>query len=212
MKKRTVKQMICFLLVGLMTALMVTPVYAGSKSTEAKEAYKNLLERGADYWIGWHTTLNEYDEDYDIDKFALIDMDKNGVPELVVTGDNMYHSYFYAYVNGKVKLIGGGFSGYVKFYPNKKLIISKVMHMGCTSITYYKFNGKKLVKKAESVTNDVYNSRTGKLIKHKHKYYKKGKKVKKAKYKSYVKKLKRHAKKKKLNFYKASDYNYYRYL
>ena len=147
--------------------------------------------------------------------FALIDLNKDGVMELVYGDDSRdpYHSSLLAYVNGKVKAVGGGFSGDEKYYPNKHLYYTSTFHTGVEEHSYYKFTGKKLVKLAEKYGNESINAVTGKPKTKKdkkkykslfapYKYTVRGKTVSKKKYESYVKNLKKGAKNKKLKFVK----------
>ena len=107
------------------------------KNTKAKQAYVKKLKQlhdgeygGGNYW-----------------EFALIDLNKDGVTEMVVTPDGQYHREIWGYVNGKVETVGWGFAGDGEYYPNKKLYYCESWH-GSVYMTYYRFNGKKMVKLA----------------------------------------------------------------
>ena len=208
MTRKTSKGTICIVLAVMLALLLAVPVGAASKTSKAKKAYRKLMNSKKVEWCGWGTT--KYGEK-DGDKFALINIDKKGAPELVVTGDDMYHFHIYTYTKKKAKHLGGSSSGSVKFYPNKKLVYMTRIHSGCENAWYSKFNGKKLVTVAEAKGIGTFDPGTDNYIV-KYKYYKNGKKVTKKEYKVYVKKLMKNAKQKKIKMRKATKSNYRKYL
>lgn len=162
------------------------------KDKKAKKAYaKKLgnLHDDTEYGTEW--------------EFALIDLNKDGVSEIVITHDEGYHLEIWAYVKGKVKSVGGGFSGDQKYYPNKKLYYSTTFHAS-VNIEYYRFNGKKMEELAHIEGNtmgeDTYTYHIGKN------------KVSKRKWKKYEKKLKKGAKEEKLKFHKNTAANRKKYM
>ena len=96
-------------------------------------------------------------------KFALIDINKDGISELIFTPDDGYHVDIVSYVNGKAKAVGSGFSGNQKYYPGKHIYFSHTTHTGTDVYTYYKFTGKKMKTIAEKYGDDTYNVVTGDL-------------------------------------------------
>lgn len=191
MNKIMIKIMLLSLAVMVCTA--DKSVYAASVTDkEAKQAYaKELRNLPED---------TEYNNKWE---FALIDLNKDGVSEMVITHDEGYHLTIYAYVNGKAESVGSGFSGEQKYYPNKKLYYSTTFH-GSVYIEYYRFNGKKMVKLA-SIEGDIKGEDT-------YTYYIGKKKVSKTKWKKYEKKLKKGAKAKKLIYHKNTSANRMKYL
>ncbi len=94
-------------------------------------------------------------------KFALIDINKDGISELIFTPDDGYHVDVVSYVDGKAKTVGWGFSGKQKYCPNKHIYFSRTTHTGTDVYTYYKFTGKKMKVIAEKYGNDTFNAVTG---------------------------------------------------
>lgn len=128
--------------------------------------------------------------------YAYVDFNHDGIDELITSParahgiEGMPEAIFYTYANGKVKKLktlyvpdelgkyykkGQSFSYYYE-YPYDP-----------DSMTYYyKFNGKKFVKKAYmKETIKIKGGEPESMFK----YFVEGKKVKKSKYQSYVKKL-----------------------
>ena len=202
MNRKTEKRNICIVLVVIVALLLAVPVGAASKSSMAKKAYRNMMNSKKVEWCGWHT--NAYGN-MSGDKFALINIDKKGAPELVVTGNDMYNFYIYAYSKKKIKKLGGSDCGDLKIYPNKKIVYMTRMHNGDIRVEYFKYKGKKFVTVAGRYGSDE----SGKF---KFKYYKNGKKVPKKEYRTFVKKLMKNAKEKKLKMHKATKTNYKKYL
>ena len=103
-----------------------------SKKQKALETYKIFLKD------------KNSDDAFPKNEFGLMDINKDGVPELVVTPDNMYHANIYGYVNGKIKDIGYAFSGKCEFYPKKSLYYMTSTHTGDDTRSYYIYDGKKM--------------------------------------------------------------------
>lgn len=184
---------------------------ASSKSEQALKAYRSYLlssQAEADS-IGWYQG-----------QFGLIDLNQDGVSELIVTGDGMYHFNICAYVNGKVEIIGSGYSGDYSFYPNRKLIYLTHEHGGDHMYAYYKFDGKKMSVKAQKHGCDYMNLITGELKDTENGpygyepyiYEVKGKPVSASEYKAYVNKLKKGARKKKLKLIDITQKNLNKYF
>lgn len=192
-------------------------VQAKSKSSEAYNEFltnQDKAEKIAGYFGG---RLEQAE-------FALVDLNKDGIKEMIVSADNAYHTALLTYVKGKVKCIGGSFSGGFTCYPNKRLYSTMTIHTGACITSYYKFNGKKLIKVAEKTGYDYQNAVTGEpknleetMSKYNdifapYKYTVKKKTVSSKKYKAYVKKLKKGAKKKNVKFVKNTFANRNKYL
>lgn len=188
---------------------------AVSKNAKAKKAYAKVLssEKASREILGVNLSTQ-------FPEFALIDINKDGVSELIFTPDGGYHVDIVSYIKGKVKKVGSGFSGSQKYYPNKHIYYSQTTHSGDDVYTYYKFTGKKMKVVAEKYGNDFINAVTGKAKSTfnkanpfaPYKYTVNGKRVLAKKYKAYVKKLLSGAKGKKPKWHKNTAKNRKKYL
>lgn len=188
-------------------------VQAASKNTMAKKKYATILssKKAGDKFI-------DIGLDIGTEKFALLDINQDGVSELIFTPDGSRFQIV-TYINGKLKGFGPGFSDKRKFFPNKHIVYSQIMRMGDDVYTYYKFTGNKMKIVAEKYGCDYMNAVTGKKKKNPTGYsfapyaYKvNGKKVSKKKYQAYVKKLLFGTKKAKLKWHKNNATNRKRFL
>ena len=144
-------------------------------------AYKSFLNSSSIFdndYLGTNNLANL--------EFAVIDINHDGIKELVVTGDNMYHANIYAYLGGKVTRIDSAFSGDYVYYKNKNLVFNSSAHTGYYPESYavYKDGRMKVLANAEGkdvITGDTYEI--------KYDYYINGKQTTAKKYKAYVKKL-----------------------
>ena len=113
----------------------VTVKKATATKKASLKAYYNLLKS------------YEFYTDPSTRGFYLAYIDNDSIPELVVF-DGDYHSSFvkvYAYVNGKVKYVGGfGEFGGFEYKEKKGVICNTWMRQGISDITYLKWNGSKL--------------------------------------------------------------------
>lgn len=171
-----------------------------SKDAKAKKAYAEVLNdiKIAEGIIstGWGLGTDT--------KFALVDINNDGINEMVFTPDDGYHIDIVAYVNGKVKNIGSGFSGTQLFYPNKKIYYSDTWHASRNE-GYYKFNGKKMISLA-SIYGAVMDDESSYV------YHIGKKEVTKKSYQKYVKKLKKGAKEEKIKYFKNTSANRKKHL
>ena len=216
-KKATCMFLMGTLVIGMTqsAALKGEVTQAANKNDAALKAYRELMtdSEKAEKVTGYIGSGLEECE------FALIDLNKDGTKEMVFTSDAGYHTSILAYVNGKVKCVGGGFAGDQKYYPNKHLYYSLTAHTGDMIYTYYKFTGKKMKAVAEKHGWDYMNMVTGEqktgdevATYAPYKYTVKGKTVSKKKYQAYVKKLKKGAKSAKLKWHKNTKSNRTKYL
>lgn len=178
---------IALLLAMVLTFFCVTVGVNGNvalakKTTQAQKAKKAYAAKLAQCAKG-KNIFNLVGSMYDLE-FTVMNLNKDSVPELIVTGDDWYHSYVYSYINGKVKCIAEGFSGELTFYPSKGVIRSETMHGRSSEVIYWKFDGKKskMVAYKDGDSSSHYSYKVN------------GKKVSAKKYNSYVKKLKGKAK------------------
>ena len=188
---------------------------AASRSAAAKRAYARILSSEADaegiISTSWGLGAST--------KFALLDINRDKVPELIFTPDDGYHVDIISYIKGKAKPVGGGFSGYQRYYPKKHIYFSNTTHTGDDVHTYYKFTGNKMKPLAEKYGNCGINAVTGKKKKNSnldgfapYRYTVRGKKVSKKKYQTYVKKLVSGAKNAKPKWHKNTVKNRKKYL
>ena len=142
-------------------------------------------------------------------EFAIFDIDHNGIKELIVTGDDMYHANIYAYLGGKVTLIDRAFAGSYVYYKNKNLVFNSSAHSGFYPESYsvYKDGRMKVLANAEG--EDDFSGDTYKI---KYTYYINGKKTTAKKYKAYVKQLKSGATEGKLTFHKNTTVKRNKYI
>lgn len=137
-------------------------------------------------------------------KFALIDIDADGISEIVYTADDGYHVTILAYVNGEVKGVGTGFAGKQKYYPNKGIYYSETSH-GCLEKTHFIFDGKEMKAVAYLYDDNVFEDNPID-------YYIGENKVTKEKYKKHVKIIMKGAKAEKLLWHKNNAKNRKKYL
>lgn len=216
MKKKIVSLFLVLVLVSSAVNFMCKDtVQAESKGAKAKKAYTKILsdKKAANGIISTSWGLGKET------KFALIDLNKDGISELIFTPDDGYHVDIVSYVNGKVKAVGSGFSGNQKYYPSKHIYFSHTTHTGTDVYTYYKFTGKKMKAIAEKYGDDTYNAVTGKPKPvddlgnfAPYKYTVNGKTVSASKYKSYVNSVISGAKNVKLKWHKNTQSNRSKYL
>lgn len=216
MKKRLVSIMMVMMLLCATFATSASDVQAVSKGKKAKAAYAEVLSDksvaegiiSASWGLGADT------------KFALIDINQDGIPELLFTPDDGYHLDIVSFVNGKAKCVGSGFSGDEKYYPGKHIYYSRTTHEGNDSYTYCNFTGRKMKVIAEKYGNIFYNVVTGKMKPASQQgksfapyvYRVNGKKVSAKKYKTYVNKLLSGVKSVKPKWHKNTAANRKKYL
>lgn len=207
MYKRIRKSVCLFLsLIMIFTGIPEMAQAKGStaQAKKAKRVYAKILssEKAAESVLDMFTSsaITTY-------QFALIDLNKDGVQELVFTPDDGYHVNVVAYVNGKARCVGGGFAGGESYYPNKHIFVSSTWHMG-NYVSYYKFNGKEMKEVASK-----YNERAD-MVEYQddYTYQVNGKTVTKSKYESCINKLMKGAKKQELKWHKNTVTNRKKYL
>lgn len=173
-KIKTSKQRI---LVAILTLCMLFTLFApaanvnaASKRTKALTAYQKKLTR--------------LDSRYN--KFALIYLDKDSIPELLITPKETVHiatSDVYVYTGGKLKKLkyAGSDFGRLVYSRKKSVVCNSGWINGCGAVaTFYRFkkNGKKTkLKKFEEITNPTALFKIN------------GKKVSKQKYNAEMKKI-----------------------
>ena len=160
----------CFsLIMGIAT---IFPVQANATvSSDAKAAYQKKM--------------NNYSSST---KYKIIDIDKNGIPELLVA-DYMEPTVFtYNKKSGKIKKLMAGFSYDTIYYSTRKHMAVVINHgSGWTWYKFYKISGLKAKKKAIYKYQKVYVQSGGKS-KNYWKYTINGKKVSLKKIRSRLKK------------------------
>ena len=173
-------------------------VAASAKGEKALKAYNTAL-KDVNSVVLKDCVGNDY-------KFAVIDINDDGVKEMVTTGDDGYHCYIFSFINGSIKEVCDGYAGGEKFYPNKKIYCSTTTRFNETYTYYYKFTGKKMIlmaeKKEDAVDPSVF----------KYDYKVNNKSVSKKKYNKYIKKLMSGAKEKNLSYKVNDERNRNKYL
>lgn len=194
MKVRISKSIaICLILVLLGAGGRPVPAYASTKAEKAREAYMRILKSKSRLQ---KMSLWNIGETWSDVEYAIIDLNKDGVPELLLRSDDRHYEMLAAYVNGKVKCIGGApegttaGSGRITVYPDRKIVCFTTYH-NWSYQSYYEFDGKRLEEKCG----------TWKL--HKQRSYNiKGKDVAAKKFAAYKKKLLKGSKELKMKFEK----------
>lgn len=207
------------LTLGIVIDMDSGSVWAAGKQ-EALKAYRAELKSAEDNYKSYAYNFAGQMVTGDKFKFAMIDLNKDSIPELVVTADDAYHLILFGCVNGKIKLLSHGFAGKTRYYPNKSLFYSSTCHSGNDDEWYYMFNGKKMKELAYKHGSDGVNALTGEKKTEAERglgfapylYKVKGTKVTQKKYKKKVKSILAGAKEQKLQWHKNSDRNRKKYL
>lgn len=134
-------------------------------------------------------------------EYVYKDLNADGIDELIIyPGFGYWTESIYTYYNGNCEELLCLAQGDVeKYYPGVDILQATYGHMGVYTTDYYKIqNGKALCKASVVSTEVIKNDK----LKFKKTYYTNGKKVKKAKFDSYVKKLIGNEKAKSLNYSK----------
>ena len=215
------KKLTTYILIAVLTVTMLeVPIISGNKTTvqaatkkeKALKSYVKVLKKTSKFASGMDSCT-----------FALIDLNGDKIPEFLCSQDDGYHLAIYAYVNGKAKWVGEGFSGGRTYYPNLHIYYTWTYHDAAHDKDYYRFNGKKMVSVCSKHGSDEFNVLTGKrksteeILTAKDVYapylYKvNGKKTTKAKYEEMVRQIKKKGKKAKIIKHKATKKNIRKYL
>ena len=136
------KRLSLLILVGVLSLGVHSDVTLGAtksaKNAEATAAYRYFLM--SDQVI--EDNICSTKEDL---QFAVIDINHDGIKEIVTTGDQMYHACVYAYIDDEVKMIDDAFSGSYVWYKNKNLVYRNSAHTGCYPESYSQFKNGKMV-------------------------------------------------------------------
>jgi len=134
MKKKAAAAMIVLAMAG--TAGTPATVSALSKKEQAMNAYKNFLNR--------HTG-----------KSAIVDLDKNGVPELVYSEPMLYGAvYTYNVKKGKrvcLKKVRYGKDGYIGYHKKKKMFVLCNSDTGGGRYVFFKVKKGKAIQKKKYI-------------------------------------------------------------
>lgn len=175
-----------------------------SEADKAKKAYEEVLtdEKAAKRLSLFGSNIDgKLSRD---GEFAIIDLNQDGIPEMLYTCDDKYHIDTLCYVNGRVKKIYNRASSNYEYYPNKSLCYVAWAHGGYFEFIYCKFTGKKM-----KVLADEY----GELLDAEpRKYTVNGKKSSYKHYKVYVKKLMKGVQVEKPQYHKNTASNRKKYL
>lgn len=139
--------MLC-VIAGLTCMFFPSSVQAASAKSKALKAYKQFLSKN----IEWDGAFDR--ESWDIKEsvspeeceFALVYVDKDSVPELVVFTDNVafsaYRGHLYTYKNGKVRLVECMRSGF-SYYKKTGIFCELDSRSEFSDDIYYKLSGGK---------------------------------------------------------------------
>lgn len=201
------------LLLLLVVMMWVSPslnVEAASSKSKAIKAYKAFLSQKT---IPWGTDSYYTAVPTKNCSFALVYIDKNSVPELVVKNlhDITHIAGFgvvFTYKNGKVQPVSNiQLDGKFYYYKKKGIYAGSYLSSGVLSYSYCKMSGLKSVAKLAE-RKDTF---TGKKS-----YYKansgSGKVISKSKFNSSLKKLVGSAKRSTAKFYRNTKKNRTKYL
>lgn len=173
------------LLIGVLFLLGTNASAASTAQKKASlKAYKSFLARKSTYarlTTRWGNSLTKIN----MNKFTLIDLDGNGIKELIVNDGKWDEIHVFTYKNKKVTYVGSDYHSYFPVRYNKKYKGIAVYHtgaggggMGILSLRKGKLAERESITYASSVKN-------GKL---KMSYRHNGKKISEKTYNSYVKK------------------------
>ena len=134
MMKR-IMMMLCAVVVAFSTVLGsgATEVQAASKAKKAMAAYAKFLADESK-WGGRMESPS----------FGLIDVNKDGIKELVVDDDDFRCTNLYGYSSGKVTELGTSSVWNITFYPQKKIFCCGDYEGEIIGMSYCKYNGKKV--------------------------------------------------------------------
>ena len=214
MEKRRKKCMGFVALLLLLTAVIIPSrsLNAASKKKAAKRVYNKLLSKSE---IKWRFSTVDSSEL----SFALIDINRDGTPELLVYNQNASHSEgwerIYTCYKGKLKYLGTYTS--LTIYPKKKCYLDNYSNLGKWKVRYFTIRKGKRKHLASYECSDTRPS--GKKYKKKQEngytYYYYNMKVngKKTSYKKCMKKIRKLRKKPAtIEYYENTEYNRYLYL
>lgn len=199
----------------------IASVEASTKSTNKKAmaAYKKLLSKSKLRW------MSDYVYSTSQIKFTCLDINRDGVKELLLYNQNASHyegwERVYVYSQGKVRSLGNFTS--LSFYPKKKYFTNSYSGRGTWETKYYALtkSGKKLVKKASYMVSDTRGACHGKVTKKKnmygyydyyHSFTVNGKKSTYKKCFTVIKKLEKGAKEASIRYHKNTAANRKKYL
>ncbi|MCQ2559593.1 MAG: copper amine oxidase N-terminal domain-containing protein [Clostridia bacterium] len=140
------KQQRCFLvIVGLLVLTLVLTILPQGSFASENMAQSFIKEAKAILKVNYetHKKYFSYDNTWKIfNRYYLYDIDKNGVPELLVQEGSCEADFVmvvYKYANNKLVKIGKISSGHSSFYtyPEANGIILHMCHMGGEQITIY---------------------------------------------------------------------------
>ncbi len=157
------KQQRCFLvIVGLLVLTLVLTILPQGSFASENIAQSFIKEAKAILKVNYetHKQYFSYDNTWEIfNEYYLYDIDKDGVPELLVEEDTSGAggvAYVYKYANNKLVKIGEIYNGHSSFYtyPEANGIIDHMCRMGHENITIYKIVNNSI--KEESVFSGYF--------------------------------------------------------
>lgn len=198
---RTILMLVC---IAILTGILLPGVHAeaASKKTKALKAYNKLLASDSIRWNDDGMTSNPADC-----SFALVYIDNNNVPELVIDcGGPLLQYAVYTYKKGKAQYVtntGRGFG----YYKKKGVFTGNATGMGYFCEMYYKLSSGKSVRKFAFELIDGSETRY-----HKYQSEQKSITISKAKFNRQLKKLVGSTKVKTVIFHNNNTINRTKYL
>lgn len=122
-------------------------------------AYKKVL-------AGFVNPLTEEVGMEPMNEYAVYDIDKNGIPELLIksgTCEADYKTFFYSYDGNEVKSAGEEWSGHTSYYsyPGDNGIVQYNAHMGFAAAYRYSLGNDGIVFENEKLFEDNLDERAG---------------------------------------------------
>ncbi len=127
-------------------------------SEDWQKAYRQLLD---DTFIDEN---NPGYSDYYLQSYGIYDVDKDGIPELLITTGTCEADYVtsvYCYIDGQVKALSELGSGHTQFYtyPDDNGIIQYIAHMGYGYAVRYTLKDGELIEDEDALLEDDLNER-----------------------------------------------------
>lgn len=179
MKKSKTIELLMFLIVICITATTVKSYAANSVNKEVRSAYLKQVKKDK----------KEYKSNNEKISYAFKDLNGDGIDELITyPGYGFCTEIIYTYNKGKVKEIANvGQGDFSKFYKKNKVLYCERGHMDVYNDEYYKFKGKKLIRKAYRLEIVEWDNGANPVTTYE--YYINDNNVSKDRYEKYVKKL-----------------------
>ncbi len=208
---RKAARQITFLLLAVLSGLLISACSSQKASSrdrrKALEAYRKVLSSQSKMKDYTQIPYSQYQED---NQFGLVDINRDGIPEMLVTTDSCYHTVLLSYISGQAELVdsnlaGGTDTGGYRFYPWQSVYYTESIH-GSHISSYCRFDGKESRLLCQRYDSDISpeNSETT--------YSVEGKEVSADKYENYLSRLTKILKEEPVSMYEITEENIREYL